>query len=62
MTVISLEERQQHVTIETESGVHVLPVSLIRDVVAGRNGSDALGEAVIQRIIQEWLGLIGDRN
>ena len=53
MSVVNLPE--PHIVIECADGVHVLPVSLIRDVIAGRKRAEVLTEPVLQKIIQEWL-------
>ncbi|KRV72611.1 hypothetical protein AO738_04005 [Pseudomonas citronellolis] len=51
----SLAERQPHVAVSCTDGVHVLPVSLLRDVIAGRVEASILTEPVLRRVVQEWL-------
>lgn len=53
--VADLSERQPHLAIPASDGVHVIPVSLMRDVIAGRESIAILTEPVLQRIIEEWL-------
>lgn len=35
-TIIEISEKQPHLTINGKNAVHVLPVSLVRDVIEGR--------------------------
>ena len=53
--IADLSERQPHLTICTPGAVHVVPVTLVRDVIAGRQPAEVLSELVLQRIIEEWL-------
>lgn len=55
MAVVDLEDHRPHVSIIASDGVHILPVSLLRDVVASKQPSSILTEPVLQRIIEEWL-------
>ena len=52
-TVSGLSRR--HLTICTPGAVHFVHVKLVRDVIAGRQSVDVLSEAVVRRIIEEWL-------
>lgn len=56
--VSDLSERLPHLTVPASDGVHVIPVSLIRDVIAGRQPASILSEPVVQRIIEEWLEVV----
>lgn len=58
MSVVELEDHRPHVSVVASDGVHVIPLSLLRDVVAGRQPSSILTEPVLQRIIEEWLGAV----
>jgi hypothetical protein len=58
MSIEDLSERQPHLTVPASDGVHVIPVSLVRDVIAGRQPSSILTEPVLQRIVEEWLGFV----
>lgn len=57
--VSDLSERLPHLTVTASDGVHVIPVSLIRDVIAGRQPAAILSESLLQRIIEEWLAVKG---
>lgn len=49
-----LGDQQPHLTIPAADGVHVLPQSLVRDVIRGTQSPNVLGDAVLQKIVQEW--------
>ena len=53
--VIDFTQTQSHLTITASDGVHVLPLSLIKDVISGRKESDVLTKPVIQAILKDWL-------
>jgi len=59
--VENLGERMPHVTVVCSDGMHVIPVSLLRDVVAGRVDAGILTEPVLCRIVEEWAELVGAR-
>lgn len=52
--VISLEDRQPHLTVNASDGVHVIPCSLVRDVISGVQPPAIIGDAVLCKIIEEW--------
>ncbi len=56
--VVELTDRQPHVSVIASDGIHVIPVCLLRDVIAGRQPSSILTEPVLQRIVEEWLGFV----
>ena len=53
--VTDLGERLPHVTVACTDGVHVIPATLLRDVIAGRTEASILTEPVLRRIMEEWL-------
>ncbi|MBJ2265111.1 hypothetical protein [Pseudomonas sp. MF6787] len=55
--VVSLEDMRPHVVVHSADAAHVLPCSLLEDVAKGAKQSEILTEPVMQRIIEEWLGL-----
>lgn len=60
MAVVDLEDHRPHVRIIASDGVHILPVSLLRDVVAGRQPSSILTEPVLRRVVEEWLEVVAE--
>jgi len=54
-TVADITDRQPHVVVQAADGVHCIPHSLLRDVIAGRQPSSILTEPVLQRIVEEWM-------
>jgi len=54
-TVADITDRQPHVVVEAADGVHCIPHSLLREVIAGRQPSSILTEPVLQRIVEEWM-------
>lgn len=52
---IDLGERLPHVVAQTMGAAHVIPVTLLRDVIAGRTEASILTEPVLRRIVEEWL-------
>lgn len=55
---INLGERLPHVVVQTDGAVHVIPVTLLRDVIAGRTEASILTEPVLRRIVGEWLAFV----
>ena len=53
--VVEIESRQPHLVLQASDAAHVIPVSLLEDVVKGAKPSEILTEPVIRRIIEEWL-------
>lgn len=53
--VVELTDRQPHVSVIASDGVHIIPVCLLRDVIAGRYPSSILTDPVLQRIVEEWM-------
>lgn len=54
-TVEDITDHQPHLAVVASDGVHVIPHSLIRDVIAGRQPSSILTEPLLQRIVEEWM-------
>jgi len=50
-----LADHRPHLTIAADDGVHVMPVALVREVIAGEKHSSILTEPVLRRIIAEWI-------
>ncbi|MGX1186686.1 hypothetical protein AB7M29_004365 [Pseudomonas sp. F-14 TE3623] len=50
-----LADHRPHLTIAVDDGVHVMPVALVREVIAGDKPSSILTEPVVRRIIEEWI-------
>lgn len=50
-----LADHRPHLTIAADDGVHVMPVALVREVIAGEKPSSILTEPVLRRIIAEWI-------
>ena len=50
-----LADHRPHLTIVADDGVHVMPVALVREVIAGEKPSSTLAEPVLRRIIAEWI-------
>ena len=50
-----LADHRPHLTIAADDGVHVMPVALVREVIAGDKSSSILTEPVVRRIIEEWI-------
>ena len=57
-SVADITDRQPHVVVEASDGLHVIPHSLLRDVIAGRQPSSILTEPVLQRIVEEWMATV----
>lgn len=57
--VADLGERLPHVVVQTEGAAHVIPVTLLRDVIAGRAEASILTEPVLRRIVEEWFEHVG---
>lgn len=57
--VTDLGERLPQVVVQTPNAVHVIPVSILRDVIAGRDSPSILTGPVLRRIVEEWLELTG---
>lgn len=55
MPVVDLEDHRPHVSVIASDGVHIIPVSLLHDVVTGKQPSSILTEPVLQRIVEEWM-------
>lgn len=56
---MALGDRQPHVVVQTDGAAHVIPVSLLREVISGRIEANALTEPVLRRIVEEWLKRVG---
>lgn len=55
--VIHIEAKQPHMTIQsTDKKIHVVPVSLIKDIIEGRKSiTDLQGfEEIVPTILEEW--------
>jgi|GEM_PF-5409118 len=55
MAALGLEYRRPHASAIASNGMRILPLSLPRDVVDGKRPASILTEAVLQRIVEEWL-------
>jgi len=53
--MIDFTETQPHLTIPTDNEVHIIPVSTIKSVIAGKKESTVLTEPVIKAILKDWL-------
>lgn len=55
--IVNLDENRRYLKITCEGGVHVLPVSLIEDVIAGKKEANHIErwDALLKVILQEWL-------
>lgn len=59
--VSSLVERQPHFVVDVHGSQHVFPVSLLREIVAGkRNPEEALGTEVVRSILSDFLDYVED--
>ncbi len=60
MAVVNIEEGQPHLTIKGLKGIHVIPESLIQDVIDRRKSiTDIEGwEDFIPEIMGDWLSLL----
>ncbi|PRW85354.1 hypothetical protein [Pseudomonas fluorescens] len=57
-TIHDIADQRPHLMVAASDGAHVIPHALIRSVIAGDKPSAILSEAVVCRIIEEWLHLI----
>lgn len=60
--VAQMDDHRPHVGIPTPDGnAHVLPVSLLEDIAAGRRSIDDLDDRdqIVRAIIGDWLRHIG---
>lgn len=55
--VMQLEEARPHLTVNCGETVHVLPVSLINDVIAGKIDFTSIErwEELLKTILKDWL-------
>ncbi|WP_454846077.1 hypothetical protein [Pseudomonas farris] len=53
--ILDLADHRPHLTIVADNGIHVMPVALVREVIAGEKPSSILTESVLRRIIAEWI-------
>lgn len=53
--MIDISEKQEHVTVEAEGSVHVIPMSLLRNIASGKKESLILTEPVVRAIIKDWI-------
>lgn len=58
--VSNIEDVKPHLTINCGDKVHVVPVSLIEDVIEGRKDLTQIDdwENLARKILQEWLDLV----
>lgn len=57
-TVTEMSDYRPHLlvlTLTADGDAHVLPRSLVQDVVEGKKPPDILGKEVLIRIVEEWL-------
>lgn len=57
--VADLGERLPQVVVQLPGAVHVIPETLLRDVIAGRADTSILTEPVLRRIVEEWFEHVG---
>ena len=50
-----LADHRPHLSIVADDGAHVMPVALVREIIASEKHSSILTEPVVRRIIEEWL-------
>lgn len=51
MSVVDLSERQPHLVVNMGNAVHVLPLSLIRDIANGKVDASKLQSAILARAL-----------
>ena len=57
MSVVDLDEFRPHINIHTaDNNVHVMPVSLIKDIAEGKRKTSGIPEMdpVIAEIVRQW--------
>lgn len=55
-SIHELDDQRPHLTVSTLDGnVHVLPLSLIQNVIKGNFRAETLGDDVLRAIVDEWL-------
>ena len=54
-TIHDIADQRPHLVVVASDGAHVIPHSLVQSVIDGGKLSSILTEAVVQRIIEEWL-------
>lgn len=59
MSVVDLSERQPNLVVNMGNAVHVLPLSLIRDIANGNIDASKLQSAILARAL---LGELNDNN
>jgi uncharacterized protein (DUF779 family) len=65
--VISIDDHRPHLTVQGIESVHVVPVSLIRDIIDGKGGEFTVEEYaarkdLIRGIVREWFEtIVGDK-
>lgn len=53
--VIDMDSHRPHYVIQTaDNNAHVVPVSLVDDIVSGKQPPEVLTEPVLRKIIAEW--------
>ncbi|WP_042956514.1 hypothetical protein [Pseudomonas brassicacearum] len=54
-TVHDIADQRPHLMVVASDGAHVIPHALVRSIINGDKPSAILTEAVVRRIIEEWL-------
>ncbi len=57
--VAHISDAMPHLVVRTSAGVEVLPVQLVRDVVAGRQPVAVLGEPLVRAMLGDYLKDLG---
>lgn len=57
------EDKEPHLTINCEDGVHVIPVALLEDVVSGRAELTEIEnwEPILKKVLAEWLSSLNQK-
>lgn len=51
MSIVDLSERQPHLIVNMGNAVHVLPLSLIRDIASGKVDASKLQAAILAKAL-----------
>jgi hypothetical protein len=58
--IVNIEDAKPHLTVNCGESVHVVPVALIEDVIAGKKDFTQLEQwdVLLKTILKEWLGSV----
>ncbi len=58
--IVNIEEAKPHLTVNCGETIHVIPVALIEDVIAGKKDFTQLDdwETLLKTILRDWLDSI----